>query len=470
MSGLISNLNLAAKALNAQSKGVEIAGRNLANVNNPNYARQRVELSDRGELTTNVGSQTMGVEATGITAIRNQFLDGQVLRETSQTALLQAQRNQLAKGQSLLGESIDRSSDSAFLDGGSTSGSLSSSLNSFFAGFDNLAARPTDAGAKLAVLQNARQLADRFNTIDSRLSTLQGDITAEAGADTATAGSLLQEVASLNADIQRLEANRPGAAVDLRNARQAKLEELSKYLDFTTRPIPGVNGGLQVVARDTSAAEVVLVDGPNAASVTFDGNNVLANGATLALGGGSIAGHLAARDGSIQTLRNNLRDAAIQLAGAVNAAYNPTGSTGNFFQVPPTAPNLLTLDPLLSAASLKTTDTANAGANELALAVAGAGRQTFSGGGGDTINGTIPGFLAQTVSSFGYALAQTDSSLSDQETIQRFITAQRAEVSGVSMDEELTDLMRFQRAFQANSRVINVIDELLDQVVNRLGG
>src|SRR5438132_1665088 len=109
MSGLIGNLINGAKSLAAQGKGVELAGRNLANVNNPAYARQRVILGDRGTVMTATGPESMGVEAMGVQAIRDQFLDRQVLRETAQSALLQAQQTQLQKTQANLGEQIDRS-------------------------------------------------------------------------------------------------------------------------------------------------------------------------------------------------------------------------------------------------------------------------------------------------------------------------------------------------------------------------
>ena len=76
---------------------------------------------------------------------------------------------------------------------------------------------------------------------------------------------------------------------------------------------------------------------------------------------------------------------------------------------------------------------------------------------------------SKTVSKLGQALAGANSRAEDQANIERLVRAQRDGVSGVSLDEEMADLMKYQRAFQASSRVFSVMDELLEVVVNRLG-
>ena len=84
---LIGDLIGGAQTLGMQSKGVEIAGKNLANANNPAYARQRILLGDLGTIDTDIGAQSMGVQAMGIQQIRDTLLDTQVTREISQTQL-----------------------------------------------------------------------------------------------------------------------------------------------------------------------------------------------------------------------------------------------------------------------------------------------------------------------------------------------------------------------------------------------
>ena len=108
MSGLVSSLNQAVRSLQAQSRGVEIAGRNLANVNNPDYARQRVLFGDRGMVVTAQGAQSLGIEAKSVQQIRDDLLDRQLARELGRGASLQAESDAYERGEALLGESIDR--------------------------------------------------------------------------------------------------------------------------------------------------------------------------------------------------------------------------------------------------------------------------------------------------------------------------------------------------------------------------
>ena len=199
----------------------------------------------------------------------------------------------------------------------------------------------------------------------------------------------------------------------------------------------------------------------------FDGTQISGGAPSTPLGlqGGVLKGQLLVRDGAIQQLRDDLKRTADQVASGVNTAYGATGS--NFFQVPP-ASGLLALDPTLNFSTLKATATSDAGANEVALAVADVGRTTYSTGAGASIDGTIGGFFTKTVSGLGESLNGTNTKLGDQELIQKMIIKGRDAVSSVSMDEEMADLMKFQRSYQASARVVRVIDEMLDGLINNM--
>ena len=189
----------------------------------------------------------------------------------------------------------------------------------------------------------------------------------------------------------------------------------------------------------------------------------------MALTGGAIHGNLTARDGTVQSLRDQLDALASQLVTSVNTAYNPTGTTGNFFDPAGTDAGTIRLATGLTPATLKASDGGPAGDNTLALAVARLSNRTFSTAGGDAINGTFAKYFAGVVSNFGAIASRASDQLEDQSNIESIVRTQRDSVSGVSMDEELADLVKYQRSFQASSRVIQMIDELLDTVVNRLG-
>lgn len=469
MAGLYSTLNSTVKALTAHSRAIETTGKNLANVNNTAYARQRVVYGDRGTVITPQGAESLGLEALGVEQIRDVLLDRQVSREIALKSSFEAEQSGYQRAQAGLGQSIDRSS-SATATGGTGDKGIAAAIDDFFNAFQSFAARPTDTGERQTLLQKSEILSDRFRLADQRLTQVQSDLTAEAVTDVQDANRLLSTIAGLNAQIGRFEINAPGSAVDLRDQRQSLIEQLSQKISFEVRD--SGSSQIQIVAKDGGGSDVVLVDLATVlAPLSFNGTQVTAGtpAATLALTGGSIKGALTARDGAIQTLRNDLDLLARQLVTSVNDAYNPTGSTGDFFAAAGLSAATIGIVSGLTPITIKASDGGPAGDNTIALAVAQLSNTTFSTAGGDNIDGTFSGFFSKTVSKLGQALSGANSRAEDQANIERLVRSQRDGVSGVSLDEEMADLMKFQRAFQASSRVFSVMDELLETVVNRLG-
>lgn len=467
MSGLFGSLTQSIGALNAHSRGVETAGRNLANVANPDYARQRVLYGDRGTVLTPQGAQSLGIEAKAIQQIRDQLLDRQVLRERGQEASLEAQERTYAKTQAALGEGIDRAQA---LDGSTTGASLANSLGAFFNAFQAFAARPTDLGERQNLVQRADALTERFRATDQRLGQMQTDLDAQIATDVTDINRLLTSVAELNSQIGRLEINAVGSAVDLRDQRQARLEELATKLAVETRDVAGSPSQIEVFVRDGGGNPVPLVSlATVAATISFDGTGFAAGATPIVVGGGNVHGLLTSRDEGVQTLRDQIEALATQLATSVNDAYNPTGATGDLFSFTPgAAAGTIRLVAGLTPAGLKASDGGAAGDNTLALAVASLASQRFTIAGGDAIEGTFAQAYGGIVSDFGRTFAGVVGRLEDQQTISHLVRQQRDAVSGVSMDEEMADLLKYQRAFQASSRVVSIIDDMLDTIVNRL--
>lgn len=466
MSGLFTTLNSSSMALDAHARAIETSGKNLANVNNPNYARQRVIYGDRGTVETPEGVQSLGLEVLGIRQLRDVLLDRQLMREIGLTGSLEAEQQALQRAQAGLGQNISGSTDVT----SATAGGLSAALDNFFNAFQSLAARPTDNGTRQTLLQQAAILADSLQGADTRLAQVQSDIDAGIDANVSEANRLIDTIAGLNAQIARFEVSRPGSAADLRDQRTARLEELAKILPVEVRDLAG--GGVQLVAKDAGNADIVLLDGANVnGTVAFTGTGLTGGSpaTAIALGGGTIHGSLAARDGGVQALRDGLDQLAEQLVTSVNAAYNPSATAGaDFFDPAGLTAATISVRSGLTAAGL-VTGTAGAGDNSIAIAVANLATQAFATGSGDLIDGTFGQFYAHSVSNLGQALATATARSADQEKIQQLVRNQRDTVSGVSLDEEMADLVKFQRAFQASSRVFSVVDELLDTVVNRLG-
>jgi flagellar hook-associated protein 1 FlgK len=188
----------------------------------------------------------------------------------------------------------------------------------------------------------------------------------------------------------------------------------------------------------------------------------------LTLTGGSLQGTIEARDAPLATLRGNINSLASLLITEVNtvhaAGFSLTGSTGEAFFRGTNAADIQVNTALQNNPALvQAAGVAGApGDNQVVLALAQLSQKTHAALNNQTFN---EGY-GQAVAGFGQALSSVKTQLSDQELVEGMMKRQRDSISGVSLDEEMADLTRFQRAFEASARLVTTVDELLQTVVN----
>lgn len=471
MSGLYGTLNLGTRALQTQSKGLSVAGQNLANVNNPAYSRQRLVVQTSFTLPSTLGPQGTGVSAIAIQRIHDSLLDRQIQSEASSSGYWSAQQNALRQAQTGLGEALGSTTSGAdgttATAGISSLASLGNDLSGLFAEFQNLAATPGSITQRSALLARARNLTDQFHRTDERLSQVGASLDQSVRSDLTEANDLLASVAKLNEQIRRSETATGGTANDLRDRRQEKIEALARLTSVDS--FEDTDGQFSL-----SVGGEVLVSGKQVVatlSAQDDGNGGLqirtSTGNPVALSGGSIQGTLEVRGGALATLRGDLDRLAGTLATEVNAlhrnGFNLSGGTGADFFTGTTAAGLQVNAQLLSNPSLiQASGTAGAaGDNQTALALARLGNQSLASLGGQTLSEAY----SQTVTSLGQTLANADTQVEDQQLVGNLLLGKRNATSGVSIDEEMADLVKYQKAFQASAKIVSIVDQMLDEVI-----
>jgi len=429
MLGLFGTLDLGSRSLATQRQGVEVAGHNLANVNNPAYARQRLHIQTSPTVSSRVGPQGTGADAVAIVQLRSSLLDRQITSEAGVRGSLEAQQSALQYAQADLGQQLDRSANgAAAAQGVGGAHSLSDGLADLFNSFQSLSTNVSSQAERQVVLQKAAGLAAQFNQTDRRLGELTGLLDDSVAADVGSANSLLGGIARLNDQIATTELNKDGAANDLRDLRQQKVEELAKLVKVDVSA--GANG-----AMDISIAGMTMVSGIQVADTleTYDagGGQILVRATTagtpLALTGGSIEGTIDARDGAVAGLRSNVGSLAALLITEVNAVhaagFSLTGSTGAAFFTGNGSANiavdsaLATNPSLLQAAGVA----GAAGDNQTALALARLASQAHVGLNGQTFSQRY----AQTVAGLGQSLASVNTQLGDQQVVDAMLMGQR---------------------------------------------
>lgn len=472
MLGLFGTLNLGTRSLSVQRQGTEIAGQNLANVNNPAYARQRLVLSTALTIPTPLGPQGTGVEVTAIVQLRNALLDRQILVETSVRGSLDAQQQALQYLQANLGQEFNSLTTGA--DGVAASSGvggqhgLAEGLSEFFNAWQSLSANPTSLAERQVLLAKADALAAQFNQAATRFDRLRDLLNQGVQADVDTANAALADIAKLNGQIATAELS-GGTANELRDMRQQKLEELAKLVNFTTVQQPEgivevVIDGVSLVAGNEVVEQLEAYDAGGGQWLV----RARSAGTPLTLTSGSLHGTIDARDGTLATLQADLQTLAQELASQVNTLHRDGfglgGTTGEDFFTGTDAATLRVNPALMNdPARIQASGEAGApGDNQVALRLAQLGDQRLAA----LNNQTFHQRYAQSVTALGQALSSVNREIANQEVVGNMLSRQRDSVSGVSLDEEMTDLIRFQKAFEASARLITTIDEMLSTVVN----
>jgi flagellar hook-associated protein 1 FlgK len=460
-----SGLNTATTALWAQQRGLDVTGQNIANVNTPGYSRQRAELQSVGgnavpalyAVSNQIGQ---GVDADKVIRIRDAFLESRAQTESAATAGL------------TVGDDTLSAIEQAFREPGETG--IQAKMTAVFTAWGDVANHPTEGGARTAVLQKTATLVAELHTTAANLDkqwlqtrdsldVLATDVNAKA-----------QSIADLNAAIKR--GVQTGLPVnELADKRDALVLELSSAIGATSSP--GTDGQVDVrvagatLISGSSAMRIAVVGtkDPTAATST-DPAFITDPGGTRLGVGGTAGGKLTALTTTIPGYHQALDGVAQGIAAEFNAVQT-NGVDANGVAGKPMFDGGAA--GLVTAASLTLTITDPAG---LAAAHASTVGSKTSDNRNAVAMGALQGAPAGAVVAYrklivnlGVQAAVATSNLQTQTVIGAQVDASRESVSGVSIDEEMTNMLQFQHAYSAAARMITAIDETLDVLINRTG-
>lgn len=462
MAGLFDTLALGSRSLETYRKAIDTSGHNVANVNTPGYTRQRVVVESI-TTTGDIGTAGAGAEATRIVGLRNDFAQRQLQIESSLEGSLEVRDEALRQTLTTLQETIDRNSE-----GGTSTNGISEKLTDFFGAAHTLASDPASAPHRVVFLQKAQDLAAKFNQIDQRLAAVGRDLNNRLESEVNHANTLLQQIAALNQNIAGEEAGDIGTANDLRDVRQTKIEQLAKIVKLDA--VEQANGAVTIVVDGQPLVEGMEVFGTLETFDPGDGNplvRIAGQAAAINPGAGVLEGVISVRDGQLARVRDEVNEVAaafIAEANAIHAAgFSVNGSSGAALFTGIDAsdmslnPDLLADSSLLQAAGVPGAP----GNNEAILGLARLGNSAVAALGDKTFSEKH----AQNIAALAQDVAGARIDLEDQQAMTRFVKAQRDSVSAVSLDEEMANLVMFQKAFQASAKLISMTDEMLATII-----
>jgi flagellar hook-associated protein 1 len=436
-------LQTSLRGLIAQQMALDTTGHNIANASTDGYSRQKVNLAASPALqvptsgsvnpTGHLGS---GVDVTGYSRVRDQFLDTQY---RAQNTGLQEQK---ARADGLNGAELSLAEPG---DSG-----INAALDKFWSSWSDLEKTPDLAAAKQAVVSAGQALTDSIRSVRSQMVSAQADAQSQYDSIAGPGGDISQvasELAGLNKSIASYLVN-GDSPNDLMDRRDQLLDKLSGYGQISVQTLPTGSTNVSFVDSSTGTTYPIVSDqtaswsGPPAGGWNPGGQ----------LGG--LLGIAQVPGGAVDGYLNTLDNFSAALAGTVNTAYQ-----GSFFTTGTPAGSTIQVNPaLVTSPSTMVSGSGSAGSNDIALAVS-----QLRGNAG--VDGVYKAFVAKVGSDVGEAQRlQANAQVLTDSAQDR-----RESVSGVSMDEEMSNLVTFQRAYQASSRAMSTMDEMLDVLINRTG-
>ncbi len=462
MTSTFSGLSIALSALTAQRVGIDTAGHNVANANTPGFSRQDVALVARvtsaalgGSVRSGLAQLGTGVDVAAIRRLRDTLLDGQIRRQSSALGRWETTSTLLGGVEYVFAEPADNN--------------LGALLGKFWNAWDEVGNAPQNAGARSGLVGQAQVLAQQLNQAHERLVAAQRDLDARVSDGVREINGIAAEVARLNGEITHLEVG--GAqANDLRDRRDLLLDRLAGLTAFAAfedeqGAVAIYVGGSALVDGVTVREMEVVIGGTGFGQVAWTSDGLPAN-----FTDGSLQALLQMRDVNLPAKLGQLDELAAALIEEVNAlhrtGYGLDGTTGRDFFVGTGAHDVAVNEELAANPSLVAAAAVDAaGDGSLAQQIAELRQATAASLGGRTVDD----FYAALVTQLGTEVRQAADRSAEQTLVVQHLESRREAVSGVNLDEEATNLIRFQQAYAAAAQYLSTVDAMLDVLINRVG-
>nr|WP_283163445.1 flagellar hook-associated protein FlgK [Sporolactobacillus mangiferae] len=479
------------RALQVTQTSIQTTGHNISNANTDGYSRQRVNLatwlpypSIGINAARGAGQIGTGVIDESITRIRDQFVDLQVRDNTN----LNGYWSTISDAYSQMEDIINEPTDTG----------ISATLDDFWSALQDLGSDTDSTGT--VVLQKGAALADTFNYISQSLGKVQDNLNSQITENVDLVNQYADQINTLNQEIEKQEANGelPNDLYDKRDALVDKLSEIVNVKVSTDKsggnPSKLAEGkySIEIVNGDGASYDppAQLVDGANLTTTHLDdpeitGADTTSPSVTISMAGQSLTGFSGKLQGLVDayttdypSVLKSLDNMASTLAAEFNNAYATTeGSVSSgiteFFQGEGgsvTAANIHVNEDLtgndITANKNGSPTGDNSGATAMADVIA-SNTYDVDGNGDDPV--TLKKYLESLVGQIGVNAQSANQFKSNSETTLEAAQNRRMSVSGVSTDEELTNLIQFQHTYSASARVVTTLDSLLDTLINKMG-
>ncbi|WP_406944706.1 flagellar hook-associated protein FlgK [Halobacillus sp. SY10] len=509
MGSTFHGLEVAKRGLFTQQSALYTTGHNIANANTEGYTRQRVNFEQTGpyppasrnrpEIPGQVGS---GVEAGSIERVRVGFLDHQYRGESSKSGYYDTRSDALGRLENVMNEPSE--------DG------LAKTMDRFWQSLQDLSVNPEDSGARSVVRQRGQAVAETFNYLSNTIQSMQKDVKTEVGVTEKEINSLANQINNINQQIAEVE---PHGMVpnDLYDERDRLVDQLSQHMNIEVKyedtpssadPLAMGKASISIVGNNGQPLDppATLVDGAanevNTLKINYDEGEVHASSiqvgdsASYTIEDFSSKGKLKGlldsggymqgdeKKGNYSQMLSDLDRMATGFAREFNKVHTQ-GESLNSIENGDEVPHFFNIDMETEgviegvAGTIGLTDEIKADGDNIAAAVsnkAGDGENASNLADVQSEPNAVFGeetsmdsFYESMIGTMAVETQEAERMSRNAGTLKSSVDEQRQSVSSVSLDEEMSNMIKFQHAYNAAARNITVVDEMLDRVINQMG-
>jgi flagellar hook-associated protein 1 FlgK len=462
----------------AQQRALDVTGQNISNVNTPGYARQGIthasSTPSRHGIQGNGNRMTVGtgVDVQDIRQYRDYFLDQKLKRENTSLGYWDARKSSIEELETIFNDNSE--------DG------LQAVMDDFWNSWSQLSKPGGGLTARAMVKENAIAFVETAKNLDAMLTNYRKNRNNEIKENVDRLNTVTSGIAELNYDIRRIEASGV-VANDMRDQRDALVVELSRMvniqvIDGTTFNI--AVEGMQVVAGDNS---IPLVAVPDASADGYFSIKWGKTMETIHINSGSIKALVDSRDELVDGYRNRLNEFVKAVAGEVNelhyAGFGNIDGTNRYMFVNSKDNTIAGLDitnigfnPNLEEvnhiAAAESEPPGNYEDNKNALKISEWRlKDVFTDTIYDNVNGkyNFDEFYRSLITDIGLEGNKAANAAEAQGLLVEQIEYKRQALMAVSLDEEMSNLIKYEHSYNAAARIVNAMDEMLDNVINKVG-
>ena len=459
-------LEIGRKALQSQTTALDVTGHNIANANTEGYTRQRAIMTTPTPFAypsfykpLSAGQLGTGVNVEEVKRLRDSFIDSQIRKENSVTGYWENRKNTLDKIEVIINEP-------------SESG-LRTVLDQFWESLQTLSTRPEDRSLRATVAQRGMAVADTFQHMDKQFADLQADLNQSVDIKVDEINNITTQIAGLNEQIVAVEASNDNAN-DLRDKRDLLVDQLAKIVNINVVEDQFGSTSIAIGSRSLVSGKTPTKLMTVIAPLTGFYDVKWEDGTFVDLKSGELQGLIYSRDTITQDMRDQINTLATNYINEVNAqhqaGYGLDGVNGYSFFSGTNATTIQVhsditsipngLDHIAAAGSLPLAE----GDNANALLLTGLKHDATTMG-TSTFDDYFRGIAAQ----LGIDGQAAGRMVDNQGLLVSQLNTQQQQLSGVSLDEEMTNMIKFQHAYNAASRVVTSMDEMLDTIISRMG-